>query len=136
MQIRKIQKEDKKEVESLFAQLTEKQVDLDIDFLISSDNCHCLILEDNKKIIGTATLGVYVSPIKGETGVVEDVVVYENYRGQGLGRKIMQELIKVAKEKNIQQITLTSNPKRIPARKLYESLGFKLRDTGFFVINL
>lgn len=69
---------------------------------------------------------------KGLTGVVEDVIVDEKYRGQGLGKMIMNKLLEVARENDLKQITLTSNPSRTVARKLYQDLGFELCDTGFF----
>lgn len=91
-----------------------------------------MLENDEGEVIGSATLAVYQGPIKGLTGVVEDVIIDEKYRGQGLGRMIMNKLIEVAEENNLQQITLTSNPSRTAARKLYQDLGFDLYDTGFF----
>ena len=41
-------------------------------------------------------------------------------------------MIEIAKEKGLVLIDLTSNPKREIARKLYESLGFKIGETQPF----
>jgi ribosomal protein S18 acetylase RimI-like enzyme len=60
------------------------------------------------------------------------VIVDEKYRGKGLGRKILQELERQSRENNAKLITLTSNPARVPAHRLYESEGFEKRDTGFY----
>lgn len=132
MKIRPIKKEDKEELLRLLNQLTGEETDFDIDAVINDAGCSCVVLEEGGSLIGSATLSVYVSPVKGMTGVIEDVIVDEKYRGQGLGRKLMEELIKIGKEKDLSLITLTSNPKREAARNLYQSLGFKLKDTGFF----
>jgi len=48
----------------------------------------------------------------------------------------MEELINIAKEKNISQINLTSSPMRTAARKLYEKLGFIKGDTDVFYLKL
>ncbi len=48
----------------------------------------------------------------------------------------MEDLIDIAKQEKIKVLNLTSNPKRVPARKLYESLGFELSETGVFWIKL
>ncbi len=93
-------------------------------------------MDDDGKIIGFAALIIHPVPTKGLVGRVEDVVIDEGYRGQGLGRKIMEDLIDIAKREKIEILNLTSNPKRIPARKLYESLGFELSETGVFWMKL
>ena len=67
---------------------------------------------------------------------MEDVVVHENHRGKGLDKKLMNELLRIAKNKKIKSVHLTSNPKRVAARKLYRSLGFEQKKTGVFVLHL
>jgi phosphinothricin acetyltransferase len=93
-------------------------------------------MEDKKKIIGFAALVLCLVPCKGYVGWVEDVVVDKNYRGQGLGRKLMLELLKIAKKQKLKIVDLSSKLDRIEARKLYESLGFELRDSGIFRLKL
>ncbi|NCF74945.1 MAG: GNAT family N-acetyltransferase [Xanthomonadaceae bacterium] len=134
MRIREIKKKDKNEVLKLFKLLTNKQVNLDIDSLINDSNCNCYVLEKDNKVIGTASLVIYFSPIKGKTGVIEDVVIDKGYQGQGLGKKLVERLIKASKKEQVNYITLTSNPKRVKARRFYKSLGFDLENTGFFML--
>lgn len=64
-------------------------------------------------------------------GHVEDVVVFEQYRGQGFGKVLMEKIEERAKIYRCSCLRLTSNPSRIVARGLYESLGFKLVSEGF-----
>jgi ribosomal protein S18 acetylase RimI-like enzyme len=75
-------------------------------------------------------------PCRGYIGKIEDMIIDEKYRGQGLGRMLMEELIKIAKKKKAKKINLTSRSQRVEARKLYESLGFELIDTGVFKLDL
>lgn len=82
-------------------------------------------------VVGMATLVIYRKPT-GCVGMVEDVVVAEAARGRGAGRSIMTLLIEVAKENGCKNVSLTSNPRRVAARSLYRSLGFRERDTTFF----
>lgn len=67
---------------------------------------------------------------------IEDVVIGENYQKQCLGRTLVLKLIEVAKERKINKIYLTSNPMRIGAQKLYESIGFARVNTDTFVLTL
>lgn len=134
--IRDLKVEDKRELEKLFTQLTKKPIKLDPVFLTENRFSHCRVMDDDGKIIGFAALIIHPVPTKGLVGRVEDVVIDEEHRGQGLGRKIMEDLIDIAKREKIEILNLTSNPKRVPARKLYESLGFILSETGVFYIKL
>jgi N-acetylglutamate synthase-like GNAT family acetyltransferase len=82
-------------------------------------------------LIGMGTL----VPMKKPTsfcGSIEDVVVEENYRGKGLGEKIMQGLIKKSKILKMKLLDLTSNPKRKRANELYVSMGFERRKTNAY----
>src|SRR3989344_6457180 len=83
---------------------------------------------DSSKIVGMATL-VLTSRLSGLVAQVEDVCVDKNYRGLGIARLLMQELMSLARERKVEYIDLTSNPNRKAARALYESLGFKVRKT-------
>lgn len=58
-------------------------------------------------------------------GFMEDVFVAEEYRSQGLGSKIVQELIKLAKQNNCYKLVGTSRYERPKVHGLYERLGFK-----------
>jgi GNAT superfamily N-acetyltransferase len=58
-------------------------------------------------------------------GFMEDVFVDENFRSQGLGTKIVEELIKIAKENNCYKLIATSRYARPKVHAMYERLGFK-----------
>ena len=65
---------------------------------------------DEKHIVGCATLCVFESPT-GRKASVEDVVVLPAYRGQGIGRTLLQRIIDFAKNKLAPiDLRLTSNP--------------------------
>jgi ribosomal protein S18 acetylase RimI-like enzyme len=86
-------------------------------------------------IVGMAMLGV-VARLEGKKGFIEDVVVEENFRGQGIGRKLMKMLIKKAKSLKVKELELTSNPLRLAANHLYQDMGFKIRQTNCYEMDL
>lgn len=134
--IRLLEKRDEKKVKILLKELTDKTINFKSELLMGKKNIHCLVIEDAGNIIGFGALAIYPIPTKGLVGRVEDVVVSSQYRGRGLGRELMQSLIDIAKKEKLESLFLNSHPSRIPARKLYASLGFKLFDTGFFWMDL
>lgn len=101
-------------------------------------NSYFLLARDTEmadKIIGMGTLAPVYKPI-GLTGWIEDVVVDEQHQRQGIGRTISQKLIDKAKELKMAKIDLTSQPYREAANKLYQSLGFKQRNTNVYRVEL
>ena len=87
---------------------------------------------DEKRIVGCATLCVYESPT-GRKASVEDVVVSSAYRGQGIGRTLLQRIIDFAGSKlSPINLRLTSNPSRTEANALYQALGFEQRETNVY----
>lgn len=68
---------------------------------------------------------------------IEDVVVNPEFRGQGIGRALVEAAVGHVKETCGQaSIYLTSNPSRQAARALYRSVGFKDYDTGVFKMEI
>lgn len=83
------------------------------------------------RIVGTASLALSFSPT-GWHGWIEDVVVAEEARKQGLGRALTAACLKRAQEMGLAQVYLTSRPSRVAANKLYQSMGFVLRETNVY----
>ena len=91
---------------------------------------------DEKHIVGCATLCVFESPT-GRKASVEDVVVLPAYRGQGIGRTLLQHIIDCARTRLAPiDLHLTSMPSRVEANALYRELGFELRDTNVYKMSL
>ncbi len=137
MKIRKLKSDDESQLLKLFAELTTSPINLNIQEVINDKNCHAIVLENKiGEIVGFAALTTFIVPTKGRVGKIEDVIIRETFRGKGLGSKLLDKLIEIAKEKGIVNITLTSNPSRIIARNLYQKKGFILLETGVFLLKL
>ncbi len=87
--------------------------------------------DDNDEIVGALTLTVYRVPT-GIRSIIEDVIVDNSARGQGIGDALMKYAINLAREKGAQNISLTSNPMREAANRLYLRVGFKKRETNAY----
>lgn len=105
-----------------------------IDELQSSPFTHLYALQRPQgAIMGTATLSL-TPLITGRKAWIDDVVVDESLRGQGLGRRLMEHLIGEARRLGADAIQLTSRPEREAANRLYRSLGFIQRHTNVYQI--
>lgn len=89
-------------------------------------------IEDNGKEIARAYLYIMRNELRKQPfGFMEDVYVDEAYRGQGLGTRIVEQLIKTAKEYNCYKIVATSRHSKPKVHALYERIGFENFSVGF-----
>lgn len=105
-----------------------------LDDVLADSNCHLYVVMDNGHIIGCATLCVFHSPT-GTKASIEDVVVSSAYRGQHLGKRLMEHVLEASKTFAPIELHLTSNPKRTVANILYQSLGFERKETNCYIMN-
>jgi ribosomal protein S18 acetylase RimI-like enzyme len=91
-----------------------------------------LARDDEGTIVGTLTLVLYRIPT-GLRARIEDVVVDEAGRGQGVGEALTREAMRLAAEAGVRSVELTSHPTREAANRLYRRLGFEQRDTNVYV---
>ena len=103
--------------------------------LLDSDNSHLFFLVKDEQIAGMLTVGIYHSPTGGKAWI-EDVVVDEAFRGQGLSKLLVAHAIEFTKSMGIPSLMLTSNPKRIAANKLYQTMGFERKETNVYRMKL
>jgi len=97
-------------------------------FVESLSNNHIIIvIEDNNKIIGTGTLLIENKVIHnmGLVAHIEDIVIHNNYRKQGLGKKLIDELINISIQSNCYKIILDCNEKNV---NFYQNSGFKQKE--------
>lgn len=123
---------------ALATQLHEKPsvvTDADIAAVLAEPQTALFVAQDGTRVVGMATLCVSQKLGKA-VARVEDVVVSTDYRGQGLGEKLMHALIDEARARGARSLELTSRPSRVAAHKLYEKLGFKTRETDVFKLDL
>jgi ribosomal protein S18 acetylase RimI-like enzyme len=83
------------------------------------------------EIVGVLTLVMFPVPT-GLRAWIEDVVVDEAARGQGAGAALTAEAVRLARGDGARTIDLTSRPSRQAAGRMYERLGFQLRDSRVY----
>ena len=91
--------------------------------------------DETGQISGILTLTIYRVPT-GMRSIVEDVIVDEKMRRQGIAEALMRYAIELAREAGANGVALTSNPQREAANKLYQALGFQKRETNAYFYSL
>ena len=86
-----------------------------------------LIARSDGKISGTLSLVMFPIPT-GVRAWIEDVIVDQAARGQGVGQVLTIEALRIAEEAGARTVDLTSRPSREAAGRLYERVGYTFAD--------
>ncbi len=101
--------------------------------LVQSDNSSLLVARtDDDSIVGMACVAIYRVPT-GIRAIIEDVVVDAPARGRGIGEALTRACLNLARTRGAGAVTLTSNPAREAANRLYLRMGFTRRDTNDYI---
>ena len=103
----------------------------DLEAVVGDANAVLMTVQDEGRIVGMGTLYI-LQKLGKRVAHIEDVIVLDEYRGQGLGQKLVEAIIEAAKLKNIRTLSLTSRPARAAANKLYQKVGFTLKETNVY----
>ena len=100
--------------------------------LVSSPAATVLLARnDDDAIVGTLTLATFPTPT-GYRAWIEDVIVDDSARGQGVGLLLTEEALNRARKTGARTVDLTTRPSRVAAGRLYERAGFTQRDTRVY----
>jgi ribosomal protein S18 acetylase RimI-like enzyme len=118
----------------LLPQLSSSAKPLDaaeIDAVASSPAVTVLLARSDGRIAGSLSLVMFQIPT-GRRAWIEDVVVDEAARGQGIGAILTREALRLAREAGVRTVDLSTRPSRVAAGRLYEREGFKQRETRMY----
>ena len=138
MEIKLLQKQEstpelQNQLTELYKQLNSELKQLQLkDILEHPEYLDVACCFEKDKLIGIAMMANY-KVISGYKGMIEDVVVSEDHRGKGIGRKLMEKLLEQAQERKLNDILLFSGHHRTAAINLYKSLGFNLKSSGLYI---
>lgn len=103
----------------------------DLEAILADPATTILAVRSGGEIIGITTLVVF-HVATGVRAFIDDVVVLDAHRGNGLGEKLVRTAIQYATSIGVQKIDLTSRPSRDAANRLYRRLGFERRETNVY----
>ena len=118
----------------LMPQLSSSAAELrdeDLDLVIKSPATTLLIARTGQTLQGMLTLAIFRVPT-GVRSIIEDVVVDDRHRGQGIASALVREALALAKTAGARTVDLTSRPSREAANRLYLKLGFEQRQTNVY----
>ena len=101
------------------------------DIALSPATALLVARDPRGRIVGSLTLVVFRTPT-GSRAWIEDVVVDEAQRGNGVGSALVNEALARAEAAGARTVDLTSRPSREAANRMYLRIGFNRRDTHVY----
>lgn len=94
---------------------------------LSNKNAVAFLAYENEKAIGMVSMSFYniiplVNNLDGKMALLTDMYTVPKYRNQGIGTKLLKEIMEYAKNMGYARVTLNATDS---GRKLYEKYGFK-----------
>jgi ribosomal protein S18 acetylase RimI-like enzyme len=105
------------------------------DAQVRADDAPTYVAESGDRLVGMVTLCVFPT-LTGRKAYLDHLVVAPGWRRRGIGRALVRHAIERAEAAGASRIDLTAGDAKQPGRALYESLGFRERDTGSFRLQL
>jgi GNAT superfamily N-acetyltransferase len=139
--VRKIRTQDLLSVLNLIIELAEFEKEPDAveitleDFTkdFSNNLFDCLIAENQNGIIGIALYYNRYSTWKGKTIHLEDLIVTQNERGNGVGKALLNEIVFLAKKSKVRRVEWNVLDWNKDAITFYEGVGANILDNWLVV---
>ena len=88
--------------------------------MIENENIFFLVAKEDEEVVGNCVLRIIL-----DEGEITNVSVKESYRGRGIARKMLIELMRIGMKRGVREFTLEVRTQNAVAISLYEKLGFK-----------
>ena len=102
-----------------------------LERIVASPDATLFVARDGDRIVGMLTLITFEIPTAVRAWI-EDVVVDESARGQGVAAALVQAAVDRSSEAGARTVDLTSRPDREAANRLYLRMGFEPRVTNVY----
>jgi ribosomal protein S18 acetylase RimI-like enzyme len=99
--------------------------------IVADPGATLLVARDDGRVVGMLTLITFEIPTAVRAWI-EDVVVDEAARGQGVAAALVQAALEHAAARGARTVDLTSRPDREAANRLYLRMGFETRATNVY----
>ncbi|MCL7486724.1 MAG: GNAT family N-acetyltransferase [Desulfobulbaceae bacterium] len=97
-----------------------------LQMMIDNERRRILVAETNGKIIGMCSGQQTISTAEGGPALlVEDVIIHAEYRGLGIGRRLMEKVAEWGKMKGASRLQLLTDRNNTQALKFYTKLGWQ-----------
>ena len=88
---------------------------------MENDDAHVTVAMDGEEVLGLALFHRM-----GYEGELYNIAVWPKYRGRGIGKALLQDVMENAKKNEVTRIYLEVRRSNDPAREMYRKAGFQI----------
>lgn len=139
VQIRKVEKQDLDFVYKAICELENEILNFEVFKEIFNENISnsknlYLIAKNEKEGVGFISFHTQnLLHHCGLVGEIQEFFIHKNYRGQGIGRQLINKILHYANQNNLKSVEVTTNKRRVENVEIYENLGFTLSHNKFTI---
>lgn len=101
-----------------------EQIPNDVATHLAQSDVTAFVAEQEGRVVGYAAAQIRQDPSLSEVGIVSYNAVHPDYRGQGIGTALINQVMNHLKEQGVRVLVVWTLEKDEPARRVYERLGF------------
>lgn len=137
--IRKAENQDLDFVYKAICELENEVLDFEVFKMIFNENISSpknLYLIAENETEGLGFISFHTQNLLhhcGLVGEIQEFFIHKKYRGQGVGRLLINEILSFAEKNALKSIEVTTNKKRVENVAIYENLGFTLSHNKFTI---
>jgi diamine N-acetyltransferase len=110
-------------------QKTPEKPSINLEQMIADKNFfQCLVVEKNKEIVGFASFFFAYYSWSGKAVYLDDLYVTDAYRKQGIGKKLLEAIIDVAKKEQCKKVRWQVSNWNNDAINFYKKMGAAIDD--------
>ncbi|MEN2486792.1 GNAT family N-acetyltransferase [Flavobacterium sp. B11] len=141
--IRKIEPKDLDFVYKAICELENEVLDFEVfktifsENILNPKNLYLIAENENEGVgVGVGFISFHTQNLLhhcGFVGEIQEFFIHQKYRGQGVGRLLINEILDFSEKNNLKSIEVTTNKKRVENVAIYENLGFTLSHNKFTI---
>lgn len=138
-EIRKVEEQDLDFVYQSICELENEVLDFEVFRKIFNENIsnpkNLYLLAENENE-GLGFISFHTQNLLhhcGLVGEIQEFFIHQKYRGQGLGKQLIEKIMNYADQNNLKSIEVTTNKRRVENVLIYENLGFGLTHNKFTI---
>ncbi len=139
IKIRRVEKQDLDFVYKAICELESEVLDFEVFKKIFNENIsnpkNLYLLAENQNE-GVGFISFHTQNLLhhcGLVGEIQEFFIHQSYRGQGVGKQLIEKIMNYADQNNLKSIEVTTNKRRVENVLIYENLGFGLTHNKFTI---
>lgn len=108
------------------------------DDIYNDSSLYYIVAEKEGLLVSTCNISIIKNLTRDARpyGLIENVLTHSNYRNRGLGKKVLNKAIDIAKANNCYKVMLLTGSKKEETLNFYKSAGFRQDIKTGFIIKL